>query len=452
MKKVFSFATFAKSLFCLLGLCLFLSSCGNKNKSVISVYKCAFNNELQDETQLEKLQKNINKQLKNLKAPYEIKLTVIEAHDYSEKTKLALENNDVDIFWTTSFDLEKNFASRKTYNLTPNKLCKNNEVLDLTLLLNALDESSAIKKLVPQWAWTGSAFQGKNYFIPSSKTFTKDCEIAINKSSVSKENQIKKITTLKDLEPLLQEAVNKGKGTPFVSQESALFSKFYITDFDFICDASFIAVDRDTNALVNTVQSPEYAEFCKLMGTWKNKDFISSYNASDGDSWAVSWWNENPFCSSEQYFSQPVELFSLTNKYSCSDTALYSCYGINAKADAQTAKLCLDFIEKVYSQSELAELFYFDFEKTVENSENSENENMDFEISCARGFCFDVQKVALEYEKCLEVFNEYGFLLENGGISPKDVADTITTYQALLDRAGYQKVLTEAQKQYKAWK
>ena len=72
--------------------------------------------------------------------------------------------------------------------------------------------------------------------------------------------------------------------------------------------------------------------------------------------------------------------------------------------------------------------------------------------SCASGFRFDSNPVSAEYATCQTVFEEFGFILENGGVAPNSVAKTIATYQNKLNEAGYQKGLAEAQKQYNAWK
>ena len=72
--------------------------------------------------------------------------------------------------------------------------------------------------------------------------------------------------------------------------------------------------------------------------------------------------------------------------------------------------------------------------------------------SCAAGFRFDKAPVEAQYAACQNVFETYGFALENGGYAAADVDATIEAYQAALDEAGYQDVLAEFQKQYDAWK
>ena len=57
-----------------------------------------------------------------------------------------------------------------------------------------------------------------------------------------------------------------------------------------------------------------------------------------------------------------------------------------------------------------------------------------------------------KYAACQNVFNEYGFALENGGYGVDQIEDTIAQYQAALDEAGYQDVLAAFQAQYEEWK
>ena len=72
--------------------------------------------------------------------------------------------------------------------------------------------------------------------------------------------------------------------------------------------------------------------------------------------------------------------------------------------------------------------------------------------SPAAGFRFDKTPVEAQFSACQNVFETYGFPLENGGIATADIDATLEAYQAALDEAGYQDVLTEFQTQYDNWK
>ena len=71
--------------------------------------------------------------------------------------------------------------------------------------------------------------------------------------------------------------------------------------------------------------------------------------------------------------------------------------------------------------------------------------------SPAAGFRFDKTPVEAQYTACANLFETYGFALENGGYASSDVKNVIQQYQAALDEAGYQDVLAEFQSQYDAW-
>ena len=72
--------------------------------------------------------------------------------------------------------------------------------------------------------------------------------------------------------------------------------------------------------------------------------------------------------------------------------------------------------------------------------------------SVAAGFRFDKSPVEAEYTACRNLFERYGFALENGAIPAEDVDAEIAAYQKALDDAGYQKVLAEFQNQFNTWK
>ena len=78
--------------------------------------------------------------------------------------------------------------------------------------------------------------------------------------------------------------------------------------------------------------------------------------------------------------------------------------------------------------------------------------NTSAKTSSAAGFRFDKTDVEAKYTACLNVFDQYGYILENGGYASADIDSTLDEYQAALDEAGYQDVLTEAQTQYNDWK
>ena len=183
-----------------------------------------------------------------------------------------------------------------------------------------------------------------------------------------------------------------------------------------------------------------------------------------------------------------------TERYAHSTSALGSCYCITANSTPEQAKAAIDFMGLLYTDSKLADLYTFgiegeDFEYTqaegqtikhVTQHSDKYNHSMwasasativtpldnepdekasmyvDFnggaKTSEAAGFRFDKTPVEAAYSACQSLFEQYGFVLENGGVPADGVDAYIAEYQAALDAAGYQSVLAEFQNQYNTWK
>ena len=189
-------------------------------------------------------------------------------------------------------------------------------------------------------------------------------------------------------------------------------------------------------------------------------------------------------------YGQEVVMTPITDRWAHSTSALGSCYCVTANSTPEQAKACVDFMGLLYTDQKLADLYTFGIEgedfnydengqvaKVAENKYNHsmwesanativtpeagepENKaelydafNGGANTSCAAGFRFDKSAVEAEFTACQSVFEEYGFILENGGYAVADVDAKIAEYQAALDEAGYQKILAEFQKQYNEWK
>jgi putative aldouronate transport system substrate-binding protein len=84
-----------------------------------------------------------------------------------------------------------------------------------------------------------------------------------------------------------------------------MFYRWYIDKFDFFTANSatnFFAVDRATDTVVDTIQTPEYKEFCDLMAKWGEAGYISEDDVTktttdtttQTQDWAISWWTDIP--------------------------------------------------------------------------------------------------------------------------------------------------------------
>ncbi|MBQ8972178.1 MAG: DUF3502 domain-containing protein [Clostridia bacterium] len=475
----------------LLVLCMMLSAfvvtASAEEKTVINVYRCTFNLANPDSDQVKKVEAAINEYIAD-KINVEITLTDIGSGEYTDKANLALANNEINLLWTASWESV----------IGTNDLVPANAVYDITDLL----PGTALYESMAEGQWEATKYDGRNYFVPVYKDNVEGYDFMFRADLVEKYGwDVSSVEKLADLEPMLADAKAEGLKYPFLTQKTAMFYRWYIDSFDFFtadANTNFFAVDRATNEVVDTIQTPEYAEFCKLMGDWAEKGYISEDDATkvttdtttQTQDWAISWWTDIPVnAEANNRYGQDVVMQPATNRYAHSTSALGSCYAVTANSTEEQAKAAIDFLGLLYTDSKLADLYTFGIEgedynydengqvtdkgdkynhsmwesasATIVTPEAGEPENkadlyIDFngsaETSVAAGFRFDKSNVEAQYSACSNLFEQYGFALENGAVPADAVEDYIAQYQADLDGAGYQDVLAEFQSQYDAWK
>ncbi len=453
----------------------------------INLTRCTFNLATPDSEQVKKVEAAINDYIAD-KINVKINLTDIGSGEYTDKANLALANNEINLLWTASWE-----AVIGTNDLVPA-----NAVYDITDLL----PGTPLYESMDEGQWEATKYNGKNYFIPVYKDNVEGYDFMFRQDLIDKYGwDITAVKTLADLEPMLADAKEEGLKYPFLTQKTAMFYRWYIDKFDFFtADATtnFFAVDRATNEVVDTIQTPEYAEFCKLMGDWAEKGYISEDDftkvttdtTTQTQDWAISWWTDIPVNDeADARYGQDVTMQPATSRYAHSTSALGSCYCITANSTPEQAQAAIDFMGLLYTDSKLADLYTFGIEGEdftydengqVSQTSDKYNHSMwesasativtplsnepadkadlykDFnggaETSCAAGFRFDKSEVEAQYSACQNLFEQYGFPLENGGVPEDAVEDYIAQYQEALDGAGYQDVLAAFQAQYDAWK
>ncbi|MER2144089.1 MAG: ABC transporter substrate-binding protein, partial [Eubacteriales bacterium] len=277
-----------------LALCLLLSVAvvaQAEDKVVINLTRCTFNLATPDSDQVKKVEDAINAYIAD-KINVEIHLTDIGSGEYTDKVNLALANNEINLLWTASWE-----AVIGTNDLVPK-----NAVYDITELL----PGTALYESMDEGQWEATKYNGKNYFIPVYKDNVEGYDFMFRKELVDKYGwDISTVKSLADLEPMLADAKSEGLKYPFLTQKTAMFYRWYIDKFDFFtadANTNFFAVDRATNEVIDTIQTPEYAEFCKLMGDWAEKGYISEDDVTkvttdtttQTKDWAISWWTDLP--------------------------------------------------------------------------------------------------------------------------------------------------------------
>ncbi len=467
-----------------------LAGCGKKGDGTtkISLYRACFNLEGgPDEAQVKKVQDAINAYIKD-KINVSVEIHDIPSGEYTEKANLALANKEINLLWTASWE-----STIGTNDLVPAKY-----VYDITDLL----KGSTLYNSMDAGQWEAAKYDGKSYFVPVYKDNVEGYDLMFRQDLIDKYGwNISNVKTLADLESILADAKAEGLKYPLLLQKTAMFYRFYIDKFDFFTadsKSNFVSVDRATNAVVNTIQTPEYLEYCKLIAKWAEAGYISGDEAAKATTdtttqskdWAVSWWTDIPVNDeADSRYNQDVTMQKITDRWAHSTSALGSCYCVTANSSEAQAKACIDFLGLLYTDSYLADLYTFGIEgedftydanHQVTQTSTKYNHSMwesasativtplDNEpankadlyksfngganTSCAAGFRFDRTPVEAEFSACCNLFEQYGFGLECGGVASADVESTIAAYQAALDEAGYQKVLAEFQKQYDAWK
>lgn len=457
------------------------------DKVTINVTRATFNLANPDTEQVKKVQDAVNEYIGD-KINVQVNLTDIGSGEYTDKANLALANNEINLLWTASWE-----SVIGTNDLVPQKA-----VYDLTDLIQGTD----VYNSMDEGQWEATKYDGKIYFIPVYKDNVEGYDIMARKELADKYGwDLSSVKTLKDLEPMLEDAKSEGLKYPWLTQKTAMFYRFYINDFDFFtadATANWVAVDKNTNEVVDTIQTDQYKEFCTLMAEWAEKGYISEDDVTktttdtttQTQDWAFSWWTDIPVnAEANSRYGQDVVMTPITDRWAHSTSALGSVWCVTANSTEEQAKACVDFMGLLYTDSKLADMWTFGIEgedysydengQVVQNSDKynhsmwesasativtpvaGEPENKadlyeDFnggaKTSPAAGFRFDKSPVEAQFAACQNVFETYGFPLENGGFAAADVESTIEAYQAALDEAGYQDVLAEFQSQYDAWK
>ncbi|MBR6485527.1 MAG: hypothetical protein IKT17_02440, partial [Lachnospiraceae bacterium] len=259
--------------------------------TAINIYRPSFNIPEPDRTQVKKVQDAINDYLKG-RINVKINLTDIGAGEYVEAANQALESHEVNLLWTASWEP----------SVGTNDLVTRNAVYDLTDLLAGTDLYASMDS----GSWEATRYGDRNYFIPVYKDNVEGYDYMFRQELVDRHNwDISSVKELADLEPMLKEAKDDGIKYPFLTQKTAMFYRWYIDDFDFFtaeATANWVAVDKKTNEVVDTILTPQYAQFCSLMADWAAKGYIcedditntTSETVAHSKDWAVTWWTDIP--------------------------------------------------------------------------------------------------------------------------------------------------------------
>ncbi len=450
----------------------------------INIYRPSFNIANPDADEVQKVENAVNDYIKD-KINVEISLTDIGSSEYPDKANLALANKEINMLWTAywlpSIGTNDLYLQKAVYNLT--------DLISGTPLFSSM----------PEWVWESAAYEGNTYFVSCYKEGGAGIDLMFRKDLVDQYNwDITSIQQLKDLEPMLEDAKNAGIKYPFLMQKTGLFWRFYVDKYDSILSDSLLGVDQETNTITALPWTTEYQEFSTLMCEWGEKGYVSedeitkvtNDSTASGQDWAVSFWVNVPNnAEASARYGQDIALVQVTENWSSSNIMIGSCYCVTSYSSEDEAKACVDFLQLLYTDSQLADLWTYGIEGTdyIRNENNTisktgdlynhsawesgsvlnisleesepenkielyEQFNQNIKPSVALGFRFDKSNVEAQYSACLNLFEQYGYILECGGYPAKDVDAVLKEYQEALNAAGFQDILAEADKQYETWK
>ncbi|MBP3361344.1 MAG: ABC transporter substrate-binding protein [Clostridia bacterium] len=370
-----------------------------------------------------------------------------------------------------------------------------NAIRQAYLPLNDLMDEFApqTKELLGEEFLKGSQVGGVNYGIPSNKDKGHHWGIMYNKSIVEKyglEEQIAAVKTLDDFMPIMEFVKEKEPDISVLLQNGS-FSVPQMLDFNRISFPAVFYADDDTGKVVNMIATPEFKQACEKSREIYEKGYspedIVSAKTQDGSFFARIQQlkpGKAEESSSAKYRYGQIDL--TTPRMMGSDTVGSL---LTISRTSENPQRVMQFIEKMYTDPVLANLIVYGiegkhYEKLGGNRvrvpadtaytqasirwefgntfihylnefddetqvENMKKYNDNLKPAAANGFAFDPSSVQAEVGACQNVFSEFYVRTVTGSEDPDII---IPQFLEKLERAGADKIISEAQKQYDEWK
>ena len=410
--------------------------------------------------------------------------------DYESLLTLGLASDeDIDLFWTASWDLA---AACKN-------LIQNNAAMDLS---DKIKNYPGLWGAMPESIWDSSKFNGKYYWIPIYKESAEGYSVVVPQSVIDKmgwKDLQEKIKSYKDLEPYLAEAKKKGIGMPFLFHADFGYQNFSMDRFAPLNIGRVCVVDLkgDTKKVINLAETDDFKEYLDTVYKWNKAGYIPEGEATreyqvigdfaNKEDWGFMIQTTTPLMEvtfPKNYNCGPVVAIKMTENWIHSDSAIGSVYGINQKS--KKADACLKFLEVLMTDPVVADLACYGLDGVnynrdkagkvvrVENDDwnfgtwlsssiatcsllvsepdNKVQEYLDFNNSAKTypfaGFRFDQTPVDAVVAAVAAVNDEYWTLLNQGFLDPKKA---LPEYRERLKEAGIDELIAEVQKQYDEW-
>lgn len=408
-----------------------------------------------------------------------VKVNVMNAAENTELGLALAAGDDIDIYWCD-------------YGTGPSYI-RNKSALDITDLLPQYPE---LHDSIPDKIWDAAKVDARNYYIPVYKEAAQGGGVTVPKALVEKYNwDLSKVKTWSDLTPLMADVYADGCEMTFTTNRT---SDFFLLDSIAYLDQNVGIRRDDPTKVVDVTKQPEYRAYLDLMREWNLAGYINQSEAAgntvdnvvekvqSGDN-AFNTWYLMPDSDANATIRYKTEMVTipLTKNWIDSNSPFGSCYMINAKSDKVDA--CMRFLGMLSTDEKLANLCVFGIEGRhwnrnadgrvelvpdsgysysglwcvcnvmaaslqVGEAEDKKEQYAAFNdsaiISCAAGFRFDPTPVEAELAALKAATDEYEKLMQLGFY---DVDEYLAKYQSAREKAGLDKVIAEAQKQYDAW-
>ena len=373
---------------------------------------------------------------------------------------------------------------------------RQNAFVDITEKLQT--EYTDLYNAIPQELWDGVKIDGKIYAVPTYKEYAESWVVCVDKS-VLKENNIdvSNVKQLKDVEPILEALKKDPKraGFEILSTSTTHMSLVQKYDYDVITE-DFVVKRDDPEKIVHYMETPEYAEFVKLMRDWYNKGYIAKdittrtdYSAyhNAGKSGLVYLWH-HPYAeislgwtNNADYEVIPVSPIIKTNTSMMSTP--WCIYSKSKNVDKALAFLQLwntdpavknmitygiegkhyDLVDgKIKRREGALDLYKMDNASSgnvmisallVEEPDDKYEQFRKFNEAAIDasnlGFTPDTRSVKSKLAACSAVVSEYNPLLCCGAVDPDQYLKSMIEG---LKGAGVEEVKAELQKQYDEWR
>jgi putative aldouronate transport system substrate-binding protein len=362
-------------------------------------------------------------------------------------------------------------------------------------ITDSLPKYPGLTQIIPQALWDGFKVNGRIYGVPTYKDSAAAHYVMWNEALVRKYNiDVNSMKTIADYDRALR-TIKTGEGARFYPIHAAKGEPngrfLYMLDYDMSFGIDIIGVKfSDTNTkVVNLLEDPEFMQYLQYFHRWYQDGIINPDGPvldqapinpaiSLGQGWSLAWddswaqstgWEHavsnleygpvyttdtilayNGMSANSRNVETGLKFLELANTdRKLRDMLAYGIEGVNFEYASPTTirKLNNEWSMAAYQQAT------FFIMSTLDGIPNPWDEvrqlNDQAKSSTIFGFPFDRTPVQNEFSNCTVVWDRFKAELYTGAADP---AVTVPRALAELRANGFDRIITEAQRQVDEWK